>query len=62
MLILTRKIGESIRMGDKGQIEVVCLGVRGSQVRMGIRAPGDVPVLREELFQTNKQMVLVKSA
>ena len=49
MLILTRKIGESLIIGD--QIRVTVLEVRGRQVRLGIQAPGDVVVLREELVQ-----------
>ncbi|HEB94899.1 MAG TPA: carbon storage regulator [Sedimenticola thiotaurini] len=49
MLILTRKIGEVIRIGDN--IEVTILDVRGGQVRVGIRAPKDVPVHREEIYR-----------
>ncbi len=49
MLILTRKIGESLIIGD--QIRITVLEVRGRQVRLGIQAPGDVVVLREELVQ-----------
>lgn len=47
MLILTRKIGEVIRIGDNIEISVV--DVRGKQVRLGITAPKEVKVLREEL-------------
>lgn len=47
MLILTRKIGEKIIIG--GDIEVMILGVKGSQVRMGINAPQQVSVNREEI-------------
>jgi len=49
MLILTRRIGESIIIGDNIVINV--LGVRGLQVRLGIDAPRDVSVHREEIYQ-----------
>jgi flagellar assembly factor FliW len=49
MLILTRKIGESILIGDN--IRVVVLEVRGRQIRLGIEAPADIVVLREEIAQ-----------
>ena len=48
MLILTRKLGESITIGD--EIKISILGVRGRQVRMGIDAPPDVVVHREEIY------------
>ncbi|MFA5110316.1 MAG: carbon storage regulator CsrA [Desulfobaccales bacterium] len=48
MLILTRKIGESIIVGEN--IRVVVLEVRGRQIRLGIEAPADIVVLREEIF------------
>lgn len=48
MLILTRKIGESIMIGD--DIKVNILGVRGCQVRIGFEAPEEVPVHREEIY------------
>lgn len=48
MLILTRKLGESITIGDN--IRVSVLGVRGRQVRLGIDAPSDVVVHREEIY------------
>lgn len=47
MLILTRRRGETIRIGD--DIEVVIVAVNHSQVRVGIKAPKDVVVLREEV-------------
>ena len=48
MLILTRKLGESITIGDS--IRVSVLGIRGRQVRLGIDAPSDVVVHREEIY------------
>jgi len=49
MLILTRRIGESIKIGDK--VTVAVLGVKGNQVRLGVNAPVDVPVHREEIYE-----------
>ena len=49
MLILSRKIGESLFIGD--DIRVVLLEIRGKQVRLGIEAPADIVVLREEIYQ-----------
>lgn len=49
MLILTRRIGEKVRIGD--DIELVVLGVKGNQVRLGVEAPKDVSVHREEIYQ-----------
>lgn len=49
MLILTRKIGESIVIGD--QIRVHVIEIRGTQVRLGIEAPADTPVFREEIYE-----------
>jgi len=49
MLILTRRTGEKLRIGD--DIEVVVLGVKGNQVRLGVDAPKDVAVNREEIYQ-----------
>ena len=59
MLILTRKLGESITIGDT--IRVSVLGIRGRQVRLGIDAPSDVVVHREEIYvkiqQENRKAV-----
>ena len=49
MLVLTRKLGQSIRIGGSIRIQVV--EVRGNQIRLGIEAPPEVRVLREELYQ-----------
>ncbi len=48
MLILTRRVGEALMIGDK--TKVVILGVKGSQIRLGINAPKEVEVHREEIF------------
>lgn len=53
MLILTRRIGETVVIGD--DIEVTVLNVKGNQVRVGIEAPKDVPVHREEVRQRIEQ-------
>ena len=48
MLVLSRKLNESILIGDHIRITVV--GLRGNQIRLGIEAPGDVSIMREELL------------
>lgn len=53
MLILTRRLGESIMIGDK--ITITVLGVKGNQVRIGVTAPDDVAVHREEILQRIQQ-------
>jgi carbon storage regulator len=50
MLVLTRKVGETIRIGDSVTVQV--LDVRGGQVRLGLAAPADVRIFREELFRS----------
>lgn len=49
MLILTRRVGETVMIGD--DVAVTVLGVKGNQVRVGIKAPKDTPVHREEIFE-----------
>jgi carbon storage regulator len=49
MLILTRRVGETVMIGN--DISVTVLGVKGNQVRVGIQAPKDTPVHREEVFE-----------
>jgi carbon storage regulator len=52
MLILTRRIGETLMIGDG--VTVTVMGVNGNQVRLGINAPKDVEVHREEIFERVK--------
>ncbi len=52
MLILTRRANESLMIGD--DIKITVLGIKGNQVRIGIDAPKDVPVHREEIYQRIK--------
>jgi carbon storage regulator len=49
MLILTRRVGETLMVGD--EVTVTVLGVKGNQVRIGVNAPRDVAVHREEIYQ-----------
>ncbi|GIV02898.1 MAG: carbon storage regulator [Armatimonadetes bacterium] len=56
MLVLSRREHQSIMIGD--DIEIVVLDIRGEQVRLGIRAPKDVPILRQEIYaQIQKENV-----
>ena len=50
MLILTRRVGEAMKLGE--EISVTVLGVRGNQVRIGIDAPKSVAIQREEIYST----------
>ncbi len=53
MLILTRKLGETLMIGD--DVTVTVLGVKGNQVRLGINAPRETPVHREEIYARIKE-------
>lgn len=53
MLILTRRVGETLMIGD--EVTVTVLGVKGNQVRIGVSAPRDVSVHREEIYDRIKR-------
>jgi carbon storage regulator len=53
MLILTRRVGEAVMIGN--DVTVTILGVKGNQVRVGVNAPRDVAVHREEIFERIKR-------
>ncbi len=53
MLILTRRVGESVVIGD--EVSVTILGVKGNQVRIGVTAPMDVAVHRQEIYERIKK-------
>ena len=53
MLILTRRVGETVMIGD--EVAVTVLRVKGNQVRLGVNAPKSVSVQREEIFQRIKR-------
>ena len=63
MLILTRRVGEALMVGD--DTKIVVLGVKGSQIRLGINAPKDIVVHREEIFDkinTKDESIKIKSS
>ena len=53
MLILTRRVGETVMIGD--DVTITVLGVKGNQVRVGINAPKNVAVHREEIYERIKR-------
>lgn len=60
MLILTRRIGEKLMIGD--DISVTILGVKGNQVRIGVHAPEDVAIHREEIYERVRDEAAAKKA
>ena len=60
MLILARRIGESIMVGD--QVEISVVDIKGDQVKLGIKAPSQVKVYRREVYAANQQENLAAAA
>lgn len=62
MLILTRRVGESIKVGD--DVTITILGVKGNQIRIGAAAPSDVSIHRQEIYdriQQEKDLTMLES-
>jgi len=59
MLVLSRKLNESIVINDN--VVVTVLGVKGNTVRLGIEAPGEIPVLRQELYEKMQNQEVLMS-
>ncbi|SER40749.1 carbon storage regulator, CsrA [Gracilibacillus ureilyticus] len=53
MLVLTRKVNETIKIGD--EIEVIVLAIEGEQIKLGISAPKDIDIHRQEVYQAIQQ-------
>ncbi len=56
MLILTRQIGQTIVIGEEGEIKISILGKQGNKVRIGVDAPIEIAVNREEIFKAKQQV------
>lgn len=61
MLILSRRIGETLVVGETGEILLTVLSIKGHQVRIGIKAPKNISVHREEVYQRIHQEKTLKN-